>query len=125
MTFNELTEWYVGLEKVKALKSYWRVRVSLDKFNSEFGNSIVGKIKPLDLENYQAKRISEGKAAATIDQEVGAARTMIIKAFNNDLVGGDKGFCLEIHSYTIKRSTALLVVMNNGKNSGPDVMLIF
>jgi integrase len=88
MTFTELTEWYLGLEKVKALSSFWRVKLSLEKFNSEFGNVIVSTMKPADLENYQARRRVEGKADATIDQEIGAAKTMVNKAFDNDLVSG-------------------------------------
>ena len=66
MTFNELAEWYLSLEKVKALASYSRVELSLRKFNSEFGDLIVSKIKPVDLENYQAKRKAEGLADNTI-----------------------------------------------------------
>ena len=89
MTFNELAEWYLDLEKVKALSSYWRVKLSLEKFNSEFGDVIVSQIKPVDLENYQARRMVEGKADATIDQEVGSAKTMIFKAFDNNMVSGD------------------------------------
>lgn len=89
MTFNELAEWYLDLAKVKALSSYWRVKLSLDKFNSEFGDVIVSQIKPADLEDYQAKRKTEGKAHATIDQEVGSAKTMIFKAFDNNMVSGD------------------------------------
>jgi integrase len=89
MTFNELTKWYLDLEKVKALASYWRIEISLAKFNSEFGNYIVSQIKPADIENYQAKKMAEEKAPATIDQEVGAAKTMINKAFDNDMVGGE------------------------------------
>ncbi len=89
MTFNELTKWYLGLKKVRALGSFWRIEIALNKFNSEFGDTIVSQIKAADLENYQANRLDEGKAPATIDQEVGGARTMIIKAFDNDMVGGD------------------------------------
>jgi integrase len=89
MRFSELKEWYLGLEKVKALASYWLVELSLNKFNSEFGNFIVSQIKPADLENYQAKRKAEGKADATIDQEIGAAKTTIFKAFDNGQVSGD------------------------------------
>lgn len=89
ITFNELSEWYLELEKVKALSSYWRVQISLDKFNSVFGDIIVGNLKPLDLENYQMKRKAEGKADATIDQEIGAAKTMIFKAFDNGKISGD------------------------------------
>ncbi|MBC8462520.1 MAG: site-specific integrase [Deltaproteobacteria bacterium] len=89
MTFNELTEWYLNLEKVKALSSYWRVKMSLGKFNSEFGGRVVSSVKPAELENYQARRKAEGKADATIDQEIGSAKTMIYKAFDNDKVSGD------------------------------------
>jgi len=89
MTFNELTEWFLGLEKVKFLAYYPTLQICLKKFNSEFGNVIVNRIKAADLENFQAKRKAAGLADSTIDQEVGAARTMIYKAFDNDLVGGD------------------------------------
>lgn len=89
MTFRELTEWYLGLEKVKTLPSYWRVVLSLKKFNSVFGDMVVSQIKPADLENYQAKRKVEGLADNTVDHEIGAAKGMVFKAFDNDIVGGD------------------------------------
>jgi hypothetical protein len=37
MTFNELSDWYLKLEKVKALASYDIIKIRLDKFNTEFG----------------------------------------------------------------------------------------
>lgn len=89
MTYKELAEWYLGLEKVKGLSSYWRVELSLKKFNSEFGDQIVGQTMPIDLENYQAMRKAEGKADATIDQEISSAKTMVFKAFDNGLISGD------------------------------------
>jgi len=89
MTFSGLTEWFLGLEKVKSLAYYPTLQICLKKFNSEFGNVIVSRIKAADLENFQAKRKASGLADSTIDQEIGAARTMIYKAFDNDLVGGD------------------------------------
>jgi len=48
----------------------------------------VSSLKPLDLEDYQAQREAAGKAPATIDMEVVIAKTMITKAFDNDLVDG-------------------------------------
>ena len=45
-------------------------------------------MKPLDLEDYQEKREEEGKAPATIDMEISLVKTMITKAFDNDLVDG-------------------------------------
>ncbi len=46
-------------------------------------------MKPVDLENYQTSRKKEGYSDSYVDQEIGAARTMIIKAFDNDIVSGD------------------------------------
>ena len=89
MTFDELTEWYLGLEKVKALSSYWLIKLSLRKFNAVFGQQTVLTIKPVDLENYQARRKKEGKAPATIDHEIGKTKTMILKAFDNGMVSGE------------------------------------
>jgi len=89
MSFNELTKWYLDLEKVKALRYNPSLKIYLNNFNAEFGTFIVNQIKPIDLENYQAKRKVAGRADATIDQEVGAARGMINKAFDNDMVSGD------------------------------------
>jgi integrase len=89
MTFNELAKWYLDLAKVKALSSCWCVELSLKKFNSEFGDMIISHIKPVDLESYQGMRRAEGKADSTIDREIGAAKTAIIKAFDNNIVSGD------------------------------------
>jgi integrase len=46
---------------------------------------IFGRIKPVDLENLQAKRKQQGYSDASVDQEISAAKTMINKAFDNDL----------------------------------------
>ena len=89
MTFLDLTDWYLKLEKVKSLASYSIIQVYLKKFNSQFGNMIVNRINPEDLENLIERRKKEGCADATIDHEIGAARTMVFKAFDNDKVGGD------------------------------------
>lgn len=63
--------------------------INLKSFNSEFGAIVINQIKPIDLENYQAKRKKAGYSDSHVDQEIGAARTMINKAFDNDLVDGD------------------------------------
>ncbi len=89
MTFSELAEWYMGLEKTKALASYGTIRISLMKFNKVFGNIIIAKVTPADLENYQAIRLKAGMAPATIDHEIGKTRTMISKAFDNRKISGE------------------------------------
>ena len=89
MTFKELAEWYLSLEKVKALRSFKTVQIYVNKFNQEFGDTIVNTIKPAEIENLQAKRIHSGLKPKTVDDEVNYTKGMIIKAFDNDLVGGD------------------------------------
>ena len=85
MTFKELADWYLGLEKVKALAYYPTLSICLNNFDSVFGSMPVSQIKPMDLENYQAKRKAEGRADHTIDQQIGAAKATINKAFDNDI----------------------------------------
>jgi integrase len=89
MTFQELSKWYLGLEKVRGLASFFVIELSLKKFNKVFGDTIVSKIMPADLENYQERRRKEGMADGTIDHEIGKTKTMIIKAFDNGLVGAE------------------------------------
>ena len=88
MTFKELSEWYLKLEKVKALKSHVRTVIALNRFNERLGHKLVKDIKPVDLEDYQAARKAQGMADATVDQEVSAAKSVINKAFDNDMVSG-------------------------------------
>lgn len=89
MTFSDLADWYLKLAKVQSLASYSIIEVYLRKFNSQFGDMIVSKIMPADLENLIEKRKKEGCADGTIDQEIGKVKTMVFKAFDNDKVGGD------------------------------------
>ena len=49
----------------------------------------MSQIKPVNLENYQTKRLKKDAKPATVDQEIGKSRAMVYKAFDNDLVGGD------------------------------------
>ncbi|MGP8051675.1 MAG: tyrosine-type recombinase/integrase [Desulfobaccales bacterium] len=88
MTFIELSEWYLELKTVKKLASNRRIQAILSNFNEVFGNRIVSSIKLQDLEDYQETREGEGRAAATIDMEISITKTMITKAFDNDLVDG-------------------------------------
>lgn len=88
MTFTELADWYLTLNPVKKLASYWRVQGALANFNKVLGDRIVSTLKPLDLEDYQEKREEEGRAPATIDMEISLVKTMVTKAFDNDLVDG-------------------------------------
>jgi integrase len=88
MTFRELTEWYLELPKVKDLKAYRETKIRLNNFNAVLGEQIVGSVKLTDLENYQYVRKASGIAATTNDQEQRDIKTVINKAFKDDLVSG-------------------------------------
>jgi integrase len=59
----------------------------LDNFNADFGRVLVQDIRPSQIENYQQKRLNQGKAPATVDREVGVVKTMIFRACDNDILG--------------------------------------
>lgn len=89
MTFQELTDWFLGLDYVKAKAYYWVLKIHLQKFNKIFGNSPIDQIKHSDLENFKARRKAEGKAFSTIDQEIMAVRAVITAAYKDKKVGSD------------------------------------
>ena len=89
MTFQELSDWYLGLEKVKATKSAWRIEGCLNNFKKRLGHVVVGEIKPVDIESYQVARKADGVADSTIDKEVSTVKSTVRKAFHNDLVSGN------------------------------------
>jgi integrase len=88
MPFTELSEWYLDLSPVKKLTSYNRIQQGIANFNRVFGERIVSTLKPLDLEEYQDQREEDGRAPATVDMEISLVKTMVTKAFDNDLVDG-------------------------------------
>ena len=61
-TFKELTEWVLPLKQNKVLSgkisaAYYQIKkISIESFNSVFGNTLVSAIEPADLERYKAKR---------------------------------------------------------------------
>ncbi|HUJ89567.1 MAG TPA: site-specific integrase [Syntrophorhabdales bacterium] len=88
MTFAELTKWYLDLDVVKSLRYYPTFQFYIGNFNKEFANRVVGSIKAVELENYQVKRKAAGFSDSYVDHEVGAAKTIVYKAHENDLVDG-------------------------------------
>lgn len=88
MTFAELADWYLQQKAVLRLSSFNRIKGILQTFNEDFGSRIVSSIKLQDLEEYQEKREEQGRAPATIDMEISIVKTMVTKAFDNDLVDG-------------------------------------
>jgi integrase len=79
---------YAESYPVKKLSSYIRIKQGIANFNRIFASRIVSSLKPLDIEEYQEKRREEGRAPATIDMEISLVKTMVTKAFDNDLVDG-------------------------------------
>ena len=105
MTFQELTDWYLNLEQVKKLARYRQIKIGLGKFNSQFGATLLGNIQPADIENCQAKRKAEDKADATVDDEIGAVKTMVKKGFENRKVGADTFRTFEKVKKLLKRNS--------------------
>ncbi len=87
-TFRQLTDWYLNLGSVKKLSSYDGVKVRLNNFNQVYGDRLLKDIKPMDLENYQHIRGSQGIKNVTVDIELVLVRTVIKKAWKNDMVNG-------------------------------------
>jgi len=104
MTFYELAEWYLNLEKVKALASYERTVDCLANFNSDFGRVLVQDIKLSQIENYQRKRLNQGKAPATVDREVGVVKTMIFRACDDDMLGDRTRILFQKIKIVLKRN---------------------
>jgi integrase len=86
-TFNQLVEWYLNLESVKALASYEEIVSKLEKFNAKFGTWKVGSITAADLKNYQASLKADGLKPGTIDHDIGKVKTMVNAAFIDGKVG--------------------------------------
>jgi integrase len=87
-TFSQLADWYLDLDKVKHKKKYLKVvKSNLKRFNEVFGDMRIKDLRLPDLESYQTRRIRKFKPK-TIDDQIGAARAMVTKALNADLIGG-------------------------------------
>lgn len=89
LTFAQLTEWYTGLISVQKKKYYPTLLIRFTKWNNVYGDKPVIQLRKSDVENYQIMRLDEGFSRSTIDQEVGAARTMIQAAIDDDRIDGD------------------------------------
>lgn len=88
MTFKELAKWYLEARAEEELKSIKDVEDDLNNFNAVYGARIVGDLHLEDLVKYQNARKKQGRALATIDQELVNVKAMMNRAFDNDLVSG-------------------------------------
>jgi DNA primase len=88
ITFNELADWYLNLEKTKKPKAYSAVYCRVQNFNQVYGPRYLVDIKLEDLENYKEIRSRQDIKNTTIDNEMVQVKTVIIKAWKNDMVSG-------------------------------------
>ena len=88
ITFDELNSWYLKLENVKKLKSYWLAELRIGNFTNEFGGRVVSSVKKSEIENFQTKLL-KNMAPATVDHVIEKTRTMVNKAVDDDLLSGD------------------------------------
>jgi integrase len=88
-TFGQLSEWFLGQEKVKALSYFVPLQSHLKLFNEFFGKKLVGSLQPADLESLQVRLGRRDYSPSYIDQIIDSARYMVTKALDNDLIGGD------------------------------------
>ena len=70
--------------------AYFNVKsIHLKSFNSVLGDIKIANCTPADLSNYKAQRKKLNLSDSYIDQEIWAAKSMIITAFNNGKVDGE------------------------------------
>lgn len=88
-TFSELFAWYMGLESVRALAWFKALQTHESIFCSIFGTRRANSLKKSDLDNFQAKLKAAGYSSAYIDQVVATARTVVNRAFEDEMLPGD------------------------------------
>jgi integrase len=89
VTFEELSKWYLDLEVVKGLKDVQSTKDPRQNLERTLWRTQVNCIKKSSIENFRTKMLKTGKSRSYIDQIVGAARAMINKAFEDDMLSGD------------------------------------
>lgn len=88
ITFDDLAEWYKDLKQIKKLSSFRRITAILTNFNKVFGPNLVRNIKASDLTDYQEKRLDQKASPRTVDYEISVVKTMVTRAFYDDLIDG-------------------------------------
>jgi integrase len=81
MTFQQLSDWYEKQDAVKNKSYYKTLQINIASFNKVFGGRIITTISTMDMKNYQSIRKKAGYSDSYIDQEIGAAKTIINAAY--------------------------------------------
>lgn len=87
MTFRQLSKWYLDTRRDEGLRSFVHIEGDLNNFCAVYGDKVVADIKLEDIEKYQTIRRRQGRAPATVDQELTNVKTMMRRAEDNDLIG--------------------------------------
>ena len=86
-TFLQLSEIY--LDFVKIQRSYPSKKVFVKLLNLEFGNILLNKFNIMMIEQYQSKRISDGKKPATVNRAIATLKHMFTKALEWEMIMDD------------------------------------
>jgi integrase len=89
LTFNKVAEWYTGLESVKGLSSYNRIKIAIGHFNAVFGRRVADAVVTSELVDYFQRRIDSGIAKSTASVELAIIKGMVNKAFDDRKVDAD------------------------------------
>jgi integrase len=89
ITFAELIEWFLDLDKIRKKAYYKTLNSNLKHFKDAFGDMLAGRLKPNDLEGFQVRMQEADYSDSYIDSILEAAKNVIYKAFDNDLIGGE------------------------------------
>ena len=112
MTFVDLANWFLDLKTVKSRAYYKGLKRNIEQFNAVHGDLFVDQIKPVDLEIYQTDLIENGHSDSYVDQKISSVKTMMNKAFDNDLVSG----------VTIKKFKKVKKVLKRNSNARDRVL---
>lgn len=89
LNFQDLTLWYLSLHSIQKKRYYKTICYRMKKWNLIWGNNLVINIKGTDILDHQARRIDEGWANSTIDQEIFGVKTMVQLAIDDDRIPTD------------------------------------
>jgi integrase len=87
-TIAELSEWFIGLDRIEALKSIKALRRHVVLINETFGTRQVSLLTREELQGFQAA-LRERYSASYVDQIVDSIRWMITEALDAEIIGGD------------------------------------
>jgi len=89
ITYQELADWYLQLEETKSRVYYPNLKSTLKHFLEVFGDTSVRDTKSNDLGSYQVQMQKKNWSSAYIDKQIEAAKNLVNKAFDNDLIHGN------------------------------------